>query len=189
MDSILIVSSSKNTRAFFEELLKENSYKEMIIANNCSEARRILIERDFDLYIINAPLSDEFGTDFAMNIVNKHMGQVMLLVKCDLADEISAKVEEFGIFIVSKPLSRKVFWSALKLVTAAHNRMMGLKNENVKLQKKIEDIRLIDRAKCLLIEYLKLSEAEAHKFIEKQAMDMRITKREVASGILKTYDC
>lgn len=188
MNDVLIISSSKNTKAFFEDLLNENSYKEMIIANNCSEARRILIERDFDLYIINTPLSDEFGTDFAMNIVNKNIGQVMLLVKADLADEISAKVEEFGIFVVSKPINRKIFWSALKLVTAAHNRIMGLKNENVQLQRKIEDIRIIDRAKCLLIEYLKMSETEAHKFIERQAMDMRITKREVATGILKTYE-
>ena len=43
----------------------------------------------------------------------------------------------------------------------------------------------MDRAKCVLIEYLKMTESEAHRFIEKQAMDMRITKREVAERILK----
>jgi two-component system, response regulator PdtaR len=188
MNRVLIVSSSKNTRVFFEELLNQNSCKEIIIANNCSEARRILIERDFELCIINAPLSDEFGTDFAINMVNKNIGQVMLIVKSELADDVSAKVEDLGVFVVAKPFSRQVFWSALKLITAAHNRMMGLKNENVQLQKKIEDIRFIDRAKCVLIEHLKMSETEAHKFIEKQAMDMRTTKREIAAGILKTYE-
>jgi two-component system, response regulator PdtaR len=188
MNSVLIVSSSKNTRAFFEELLNQNSCKDIFIVSNCGEAKRILIERDFDLCIINAPLSDEFGTDFAINLVNKNLGQIMLIVKSELADEVSAQVEDLGIFVVSKPVNRQVFWSALKLITAAHNRIMGLKNENVQLQKKIEDIRFIDRAKCVLIQHLKISEAEAHKFIERQSMDLRITKKQVAAKILKTYE-
>jgi two-component system, response regulator PdtaR len=188
MDSVLIVCSGNKGRVFLEELLNHNSYKEIIIANNGSEARRILIERDFDLCIINAPLSDEFGTDFALNVVDKTITQVMLIVKSELADEVSAKVEDFGVAVVSKPINRQVFWTSLKLITASHNRMRGLKNENIQLQKKIEDIRFIDRAKCVLIEYLKMTETEAHKFIEKQAMDMRITKKEVAAGILKTYE-
>lgn len=66
--------------------------------------------------------------------------------------------------------------------------MKGLKKQNEQLQKKIEDIKFVDRAKCVLIEYLKMSEAEAHRFIEKQAMDLRVTKREIASRILKTYE-
>jgi response regulator NasT len=188
LNSVLIVSSSEKTGALFEELLTHNSYKEIITAKNGSEAKRILIERDFDLCIINAPLIDEFGTEFAINIANKTMLQVMMLVKNELADEISAKVENYGIFVISKPINRQVFWSALKLITASHNRMIGLQSENVLLQKRIEDIRYIDRAKCVLIEYLKMTETEAHRFIEKQAMDMRISKREVATAILKTYE-
>jgi len=73
-------------------------------------------------------------------------------------------------------------------MAASHKRITGLKNENIKLQKKIEDIRLIDRAKCVLIQYLNMTEPQAHRYIEKQAMDMRITRAEVAQGILKTYE-
>lgn len=186
MNSVLIVSSSKNTKVFFDELLK-NSYEEMIIAKNGSEARRILIERSFDLCIINAPLSDEFGTDLAINIIDTNLMQVMLIVKSEIADEVSAKVEDFGVFVISKPINRQIFWNALKLMTAAHNRIIGLKDENAKLQKKIEDIKFVDRAKCVLIEYLNMSEAQAHKFIEKQAMDRRISKRDLAIEILKFY--
>lgn len=63
-----------------------------------------------------------------------------------------------------------------------------MQNENDLLRQKIEDIRLVDRAKCVLIEYLKMSEAQAHKYIEKQAMDLRQTRQEVATAILKTYE-
>ena len=51
-----------------------------------------------------------------------------------------------------------------------------------------EDIRLIDRAKCILIEYLNMTEKQAHKYIEKQAMDLRTTRRAVAESLLRTYE-
>ncbi|NLY43311.1 MAG: ANTAR domain-containing protein [Clostridiaceae bacterium] len=188
MNSVLIVSSSVKSNEVFKELLSFDTYKEIIIAKNGNEARRILIERNFDLCIINTPLVDEFGTELALNIAAKTITQIMMVVKSELADDISAKVEDYGIFVISKPFNRQIFWSALKLIKASHNKIMGLKNENIKLQKKIEDIRYIDRAKCVLIEYMKITEEEAHRFIEKQAMDMRITKREVATSILKTYE-
>ena len=188
LDSVLIVSSSEKSIGLFKELLTNNSYEEIIIAKRGNEARRILIERDFNLCIINAPLADEFGTELALSIVQKSMLQVMMIVKSELADEVSAKVEDYGVFVVSKPINRQVFWTALKLMRTFRNRIMGLQNENEQLQKKIKDIRYVDRAKCVLIEYLKMTEAEAHRYITKQAMDMRITKREVAMSILKIYE-
>lgn len=188
MDSVLIVAGSEKGKAVLKELLTmDSSCGEIITVNNGSEARRFLIERDCDLCIINAPLKDEFGTELAMHIAGKGISQVMLMIRNELADEISAKVEEFGVFVVSKPISRSFFWSAFKLVTAAHNRMLTLQSKNVQLQNKIDDIKLIDRAKCLLIQFLDVTEPEAHRFIEKQAMDKRITKKEIAEAILKKY--
>jgi len=188
LNSVLIVSSSEKSQVLFEELLTADSYKEITSAKRGNEARRILIERDFDLCIINAPLIDEFGTELALSIAHKSMLQIMMIVRSELADEVSAQVEDYGVFVVAKPLNRQTFWNALKLMTASQKRMIGLQNENIQLQKTIEDIRYINRAKCILIEYLKMTEEEAHKFIEKQAMDMRIPKREVATSILKTYE-
>ena len=56
------------------------------------------------------------------------------------------------------------------------------------MQEKMTDIRTINRAKWLLIENLNMSENDAHRYIEKQAMDTRSTRREVAEGIIRTYD-
>ena len=56
------------------------------------------------------------------------------------------------------------------------------------MQKKMDEIQLINRAKLLLIEKLGKSEAESHRFIEKQAMDLRKTKKEIAESIIRTYD-
>lgn len=188
MENILIVSSSKKGTAFFTEMLSQNSYGDVTTAKNGGEARRLLIERDFDLCIINAPLVDEFGEEFARNIVSTGIGQAILIVKSEIYDEVSEKVEADGIITIAKPMNRIIFWSALKLVNATYNKMYKLKRENNKLLQKIEDIRMIDRAKCILIQYLNMTEAEAHRYIEKQAMDMRATKRIIAEGILKTYE-
>lgn len=51
----------------------------------------------------------------------------------------------------------------------------------------MQEIRIVNRAKWALIENLKMTEADAHRYIEKQAMDRCIAKREVAEEIIKTY--
>ena len=188
MESILIVSSSKKAIDFFTEVLSQNSYEEVITVKNGGEARRLLVEREFDLCIINAPLIDEFGDGFAKNVVSNGIGQVILIVNMDIYDEVSDKVEEYGIITIGKPMNKNIFWSALKLANATYNKISKLKRENSKLLQKIEDIRMIDRAKFILIQYLNMTESEAHRYIEKQAMDMRTTKRIIAEGILRTYE-
>ena len=60
--------------------------------------------------------------------------------------------------------------------------------ENSRLKETIGDLKLIDRAKCALIQYLNMTEADAHRFIEKSAMNRRVSRREIALEILKTYE-
>ena len=188
MESAMIVSQTEKSMAFFTEMLNTASYKQIVTLQLCGDARRLLLERDFDLVIINAPLRDESGESLARHIASKGLSQVILVVKSELFDEVSAATEDEGVFTVARPINKTIFWSALKLAKAGQSRLRSLRAENGKLSQKIEDIRIIDRAKCLLISYLKISEQEAHRSIEKQAMDMRITRREVAEGILNTYE-
>jgi len=85
-------------------------------------------------------------------------------------------------------MKMKIFWHILELAIDTQIKLQEVQKENIELKKKIENIRIIDRAKCVLISRLNLSEEEAHRAIEKQAMDMRISKRAIAEGILKTYE-
>jgi len=90
--------------------------------------------------------------------------------------------------IVSKPINRSLLYQATKLAYSTHSRVLGYKRENIKLQSKIEEIRLVDRAKYALIQYLNMTEQQAHRYIEKQAMDMRVSKKEISEGIIRTYE-
>jgi len=189
MESVLIVSSSENGRRLLMELTEATpNYSPIVTVKNGCEARKVLNEATFEIVIINAPLGDEFGHDLSIEISQACNAGVILIVKDDIAHEINQKVEDFGVFVLSKPLSKSMFTQVLRLIAAFHRRIVGLEKEKCKLETKLEEIRLIDRAKCVLIQYLGMTEPSAHRYIEKQAMDMRITRHEVAEGILKTYE-
>jgi len=187
MDSALIISYTPKIVESLTEILMQASVTNITTISNGGEARRMMVEKDFDLYIVNAPLPDEFGDRLALNIASKGISVVILIVKAELYDEISEKVEEYGVITIAKPISKSLFWNALKLAIATHKKIKALHNENTKLIQKIEDIRIIDRAKVVLVSLFSLTEVEAHKYIEKKAMDMRTTRRKVAEEILRTY--
>lgn len=108
----------------------------------------------------------------------------LLLVKEDTAEAAAEKVEPDGVLVLPKPLNRSMLFQSLRLLRAARNRMASLQIENRKLHRKIEEIRTVDRAKCVLIECCGMTEPDAHAYIEKTAMDQRITKLQAANQIL-----
>lgn len=190
MQSVLIVSGLKSQPALIQ-LLKGCSRQaapEISPAQSGTAARRLLCENDYEIVLINTPLSDEFGHELALDAARNSQAGVLLLVKNEQADAVAAKVEEEGVFILSKPLSRELFYQALKLVEAARRRLQGMQQENRRLQGKIGEIRLCDRAKCALIQYGGFTEPQAHRYIEKRAMDERRTRREIAEEILRIYE-
>jgi len=184
LKTALIVS--EKSVAYFTETLTAAYISQILTVSSCGEARRTLLMRDFDLVLINAPLKDESGEKLARDIASK--GMVILAVASEHYEEVSALCENDGVLTISKPINKNIFWSAIKLTRAAHNRLLHVYTENDKLKQKIKDIRITDRAKCILISYLNMSEQEAHRYIEKQAMDMRIPKKAVAERIIKTYE-
>jgi Response regulator with putative antiterminator output domain len=188
MENVLIISRSKNNILSFTETLHAAACSSVSSLHSCGDARRLLLEQDFDLVIIDAPLKDESGESLARHIAVKGLSQVLLIVKSEHFEEISSVTENDGVLVISKPLNTALFWSALKLAASAQVHTKRLQSENSKLTQKIEDIRIIDRAKCILISFLNITEKEAHKYIEKHAMDMRTTRRKIAEGILKTYE-
>ena len=73
-------------------------------------------------------------------------------------------------------------------MSSATERLRKSEKKSLSIEEKMEEIRLVNRAKWLLIDELKMSEPDAHRYIEKQAMDRFVSKREVAEEIIKTYE-
>jgi len=191
-ETVLIITNSemsgfKKSMQIFSEALAAASINQITVMSCAGEARRALMQNHFDIVIIDMPLADESGESLARHIAVKYLTQVILAVNSELFNAVSAVCQEDGVLVISKPADKNFFWSALSLARSVSKKFKRIQNENVKLKQKIEDIRIIDRAKCLLISYLNLTEQESHRFIEKQAMDLRSTKRAIAEEILKTY--
>ncbi len=173
MKSALIVTDTQKSAAFIAEFLSAHFFTDISFARSGGEARRTLLERDFDLVVINAPLRDETGENLARRTALKEIGQVILLVKSEVYEMVAPSCENDGVLTVAKPLSRDAFRQALSLARSAGARLAKARTENESLKQKIETIRLVDRAKHILIASCGMSEQEAHRYIEKRAMDLR----------------
>ena len=184
---VLIAGANDRTFDSLRELLPPDSYEAPLRAGSAGEAKRMLLETDVDLVILNAPLRDEFGTQLALNLAQDNLC-VLMLVPAESFDAVCYKVEDEGILTLSKPVSRSGLLGAIKLLTAMRGKLRKLDRQNQALQEKMQDIRTVNRAKWLLIEIKRMTENEAHYYIEKQAMDMRLSRREVAENIIRTYD-
>lgn len=183
---MLVVSGSEKGREALGKLLSGSAYRLAGTAASGGEARRLLVSSSFDGVVINAPLSDEFGQELAVYAAEEGAG-VLLLVKNELASQVEAQVEGSGVLTLGKPLSRELLSQAFSLMLAFRAYLGKLEEENRRLRGKLEEARLTCRAKCLLVERQGMTEAEAHRFLEKRAMDSRSALKAVAKEIISLY--
>ena len=153
------------------------------VCKSAREAKRICADKDIDIVIIIPPLSDEQGNRLAADICESTTSGCMVMTD----SQASGELEEYGALVMPKQASPELFFKALRLIIATRRRMQGVAKENVKLQKELDEIKLINRAKLVLMQYLKFSENQAHRYIETQAMDLRMSRREIAMKVIKTY--
>lgn len=185
--SVLIVSANEKMSDSLRALLPESDYAPARVAASVGEAQRILQERAYDFVIINAPLPDDFGSKFASRVCLSRNSVALMLVRGETYDEIYLNVFEYGVFTLRKPTSSAMILQALDWMRCARERLRLMEKKTVSLEDKMAEIRIVNHAKWALIESLKMTEADAHRYIEKQAMDRCVTRREVAQSILQTY--
>ena len=187
MEKILIVSSSHKSKKLLIDIVKSSGNYEVLSVDSGISCREIIKSNNFDLIIINAPLKDDYGENLTKFISKNTNSDLILIIKSNDKNQLH-KIEENGIYVMEKPINKFLFMKIINAYIIHRRRYNFILKENEKLKKKISDIKLIDRAKITLVEYLNMSEDESHKYIEKQAMDLRITKVEVAKNILKIYE-
>ena len=189
MERAFIISSNPAITQKTEAVLVNEGFGKIACAVSGSEARRLLSgETEPDLVVINAPLSDEFGQELAEMIAETTSAGIILICGGDVADEIADRVSDSGVNVIARPYTREILQRTIRLVLSARARMAGVKKESADILSRIEEMRTINRAKTTLMKYLKFTEPQAHKYIEKQAMNNRQTRLEVAQRILAQYE-
>ena len=185
---VFVISSNENFQRYVSENLPDRDYTVVGEAHSCTEARQKMMGRGYAVVLINIPLSDECGTELASDLAENTSGAVVAVVKHEQEAEMRQYLEPFGIFVLGRPFPHSSFHQVMYDAASAHARMKIITSENQRLQTKLLDLRIINRAKWVLIQYLRMNEEQAHKYIEQQAMNMRIPKRTAAENILKTYE-
>lgn len=90
--------------------------------------------------------------------------------------------------VLCAPLSSKELAMGIRMALSISRKFTALQKQNEQLRQRLEDFKILDRAKCCLVAVLGMDEERAHRYIQKRAMDMRLSQREIAEDILKTYE-
>lgn len=185
MSSVLIVSDDLRKTALFDKLLRKFSCDDICFVKSGGQARRLSGSRDFDLIIIDAPLTDESGEALARDLSVKLHCRVILAAPAAHIRFWGLRLEDLGIFTISKPLDEESVWTALSTAAAAVSG--AARHVDTRYVSSIEDLRIIAAAKKTLIKQ-GMSEPEAHKYLERLAMDMRIRKIEAAKMVISNKE-
>ena len=185
--AVLLVSRSSKVVDLLSRVLPPKRYSRVVRVSDAAAARERLAQEHFDIAMINDPLPDLPGADLACSICENSGVGVLLLVKEEDFPEVNRRVSPHGVLTLPKPTSETMIAQSLMLLCGTRERLRRLEERAVSMEEKMVEIRIVNRAKCLLIEQLRMTEEEAHRYIEKQAMDRCVTKRTVAENILSTY--
>lgn len=185
--SVLIISASEKFNASLIDMLPNYKYEPITQVQNISAARRILAEREYDFIIINSPLSDDDGVRFSIDISSGKSSIVMMFIRAEMYSSVFDKVSKSGVYTLPKPTAKPIILQGLDWMASTRERLRRLEKKTLSLEEKMQEIRLVNRAKWLLITELNIPEDEAHRCIEKQAMNKCVSKREIAEEIIKTY--
>lgn len=183
--SVLIVSASPKFNDALTALMNEAAYEPVSVVSNVSAANRSLVERSYDFVIVNSPLPDDNGMGLAIDVCRNGSSVSLLLVKEELHAEIQNKVSDYGVFTLPKPTSKPYMQNALNWMASARERLRKSEKKTLSIEEKMEEIRAVNKAKWILITDMGMSEDEAHRFIEKTAMDRCVTKRSIAREIIE----
>ena len=181
--SVLVVTKDIKTSTLISAMLVPPMF-DVILAEDFNEARRLCTERVFNIVIVD--FADGEGTDFAVDI-SSCTSTILLLAPTQFFDQLSYRVEPYGILTITSPFDQFYFYNMIKIAISVQYKCQVLSSQTIKLKEKMEEIRIVNRAKMLLMQNKEMSEQEAHRFLEKQAMDRSMKRIAVADEIIKTY--
>ena len=185
MEKVILVSSSKTAGEALLDFLRGSFKCTPKIVESAYQAKTAL-ESDIltELVMINSPLMDESGIEFAEYVTGNTAANCILLVKAEAAEKLGERAEKAGVIIVGKPFSKTMLYQIVRTVDIAVARSAELYLRNAHLEEKINEIQTIDKAKFMLMEYKSMTESEAHAYIEQYAMNKRKKKSLAALAII-----
>lgn len=184
----LLVSSSEAQIQRISALLTR---ARIVPFDHAGSARQALEQFDaggIDGVLIAEPIAGSSGRELALQLKKRRCMAVLLLAAPEHADADAALLEQSGVLVLPNDAPESLIVQTIRLLTAVRIQLEQMQHKTEKLEAKVADIRIINRAKLLLVQHLQMTETEAHKYIEKQAMDTSMRRRTIAENIIRTYE-
>lgn len=182
--SVLLVSNLEKLNASMTKLLPGSEFGPVTVVGSVGAARRRLLEQEFDLIVINAPLPDELGLQLALDLCVQTQAGVMLTVRQERYEDLYDQAMSGGVVLLPRPTSVGVVSQHFSTLCSIRERLRLRAQQEQTMEEKMQEIRLVNRAKWLLIQK-GLSEEEAHRQLTQMAMNQRCTKAEAARRLIK----
>jgi response regulator NasT len=178
---ILVAEDEALIRLDLVEMLTEAGYEVVGQATNGVEAVALAKELKPDLAILDVKMPELDGISAAQEIIE--ISPVLMLTAFS-QKELVERARDAGVMAyVVKPFSINDLTPAIEIAISRHLQMRTLREEVADLYERLETRKIIDRAKGILMKAMDLSEPEAFSWIQRSAMDRRLSMKEVALAV------
>lgn len=164
--------------------LQRSGYSVGNVCTSGNETLRRVRAQMPDILLINFDMPDITGLEAATIIGDENICSVILFVTNTQKEFCVDLVEDYDITLYLKPISKVALLSTIDTVLQNRRRMRKLENELVMLKKGLDDRKVIEQAKGILMKRKSISEGEAYRRIQKMSMDSRIAMRDIAGKII-----
>ena len=181
---VVVAEDEALIRLDLVELLEEHGYEIVGQASDGEEAVRLANELGPDLIVMDAKMPKMDGITAADKIAEDRICAVVMLTAFSQRDLIKRAKEAGAMAYVVKPFDASDVIPAIEIAMARFAEIRGVEDEVMDLEERLESRKIVDQAKGILQTSLDLTEPEAFRWIQKTAMDLRKSMREVAQGVI-----
>lgn len=187
MNGVLVITSDLKTKQLIKEALNKLKSQSIFYSQTKEQAKQLLLKQTFEFIIIDSTSLNDHYLEFVLNISKSTNSQILVLLKNDFYENIASRLEAQGIYTLARPFSPITLFNVLKMCSIALKNLHLMQKEVNKLQNQVTNMKVINQAKCILIQKFNISEDQAHHFIEKKAMDYQTKKIIIAKKIIDKY--
>ena len=182
--SVVIAEDEALIRMDLAEMLTEEGYDVVGQAGDGAKAVELTEALRPDLVILDVKMPVLDGIAAAERIASQRIAPVVILTAFSQRDLVERARDAGAMAYLVKPFSKGDLVPAIEMAVSRFAELITLEGEVADLQDRLETRKAVDRAKSVLQQQLQLSEPEAFRWIQKTAMDLRLSMRQVAEGVV-----
>jgi AmiR/NasT family two-component response regulator len=182
--SVVIAEDEALIRMDLAEMLTEEGYDVVGQAGDGAKAVELAEALRPDLVILDVKMPVLDGISAAERIASQRIAPVVILTAFSQRDLVARARDAGAIAYLVKPFSKSDLVPAIEMAVSRFSELQLLEAEVADLSERLETRKAVERAKSVLQEQLSLSEPDAFRWIQRTAMDLRLSMRAVAEGVI-----